>query len=84
VVELRDRQAGGVPGLAAVHGHVDAAVVAAIIRFGFFGSIHTSWWSPWWMPFTRFSRAAAVDRLQHRHLREPHDVGVARIDVSVE
>ena len=25
---------------------------AAIIRFGFAGSIHTSWWSPWWMPFT--------------------------------
>jgi hypothetical protein len=24
----------------------------AIMRRGFFGSIHTSWWSPWWMPFT--------------------------------
>jgi hypothetical protein len=25
-------------------------------------------------------RLAAVDRLQHRHLREPHFVGVGRVD----
>ncbi len=26
--------------------------LAAIMRFGFEGSIHTSWWSAWWSPLT--------------------------------
>ena len=54
--------------------------LATIMRLGFFGSIQRSWWSPWCDALDVLEGLAAVDALQQRHLREPDDVGVRRID----
>ena len=80
VVELRDRQHRRVPGRAAVGRDVHPAVVRRdhpprvrgvdphVVVVAVVDALHA------------LDRLPAVHRLQHRHLREPHDVGVLRVD----
>ncbi len=80
VIELRNRQGWGMPGLAAVGRDVHAAIVAVDDPLRVLGIDPNVVMIAVVRAFNLFDRFAAIDRSQQVNLREIDDIGVARIN----